>query len=180
MQFNVSGLIQDGIGATRRYELDGILESEERAPEAVTGNVEFLRTNVGVLVRAKLRLVEPDICSRCLNPLEETLPIEFEEEFFPTVDVQSGRPTDEASDEDAFSIDEHHMLDLTEAIRQYRESSAVLQPLCRPDCLGLCHSCGHDLNTGPCDCAAVPTDNRWAALTGLLPTDENSEIEGKD
>jgi uncharacterized protein len=176
MLFNISGLIQEGIGATREYDLDGVLESPERDPEPVTGRVEMLRTDRGVLVRAQLRLVEPETCSRCLNPLQETLPIAFEEEFRTTVDVRSGQPSDEAPEEDEFLIDENHMLDLTEAIRQYREASAVMQPLCRPDCRGLCPRCGQDLNAGDCDCTAAPVDNRWSALAGLLP---NTDTEGK-
>ena len=177
MLFNVSGLVQEGIGATRRHQVEGVLESEDRAPEPVTGSVELLTTRDGVLVRAHLRLVEPEACSRCLNPLQETLAIEFEEEFQSTVDVRTGHPVRRAEDDEAFTIDENHLLDLTEAIRQYREASAVMKPLCRPDCRGLCSRCGHDLNTGDCACTAAPIDTRWSALAGLL---SNSDSEGKD
>lgn len=176
MLFNVSGLEKEGIGATREYEIDGAIESRERGREPVTGNVEFLCTDRGVLVRATLRLVEPETCSRCLQPLHETLAIEFEEEFRTTVDVRSGLPSQEPPDEEDFLIDEHHMLDLTEAIRQYREASAVMQPLCRPDCRGLCPRCGQDLNDGDCGCEAAPIDSRWSALANLLP---NTDTEGK-
>jgi uncharacterized protein len=176
MLFNVSGLEQEGIGATREYEIDGVLESPDHGKEPVTGSVEFLRTNWGVLVRAKLRLVEPETCSRCLQPLQETLPIEFEEEFHSTVDMRTGEAPEEPPDEEDFLIDEHHVLDLREAIRQYREASAVMQPLCRPDCRGLCPHCGKDLNAGDCGCAAAPVDSRWSALAGLL---SNNETEGK-
>ena len=176
MLFNVSGLEQEGIGATREYEIEGALTSAERAPESVTGNVELLRTDRGVLVRARLRLVEPEDCSRCLKPLQETLPIEFDEEFLTKVDVRSGQPIEERPDEEHFLIDEHHMLDLTEAIRQYREASGVMQPLCRLDCRGLCPRCGQDLNERDCDCTSAPVDNRWTALAGLLT---NTEPEGK-
>jgi uncharacterized protein len=176
MLFNVSGLEQEGIGATREYDIDGVLESPEHGREPVSGHVELLRTNSGVLIRAKLRLVEPEICSRCLQPLQETLPIEFEEEFKSLLDVRSGQPAEEKPEEEDFVIDENHMLDLTEAIRQYREASAVMQPLCRPDCRGLCPVCGQDWNAGDCDCGVAPIDNRWSALAGLLP---NTDTEGK-
>lgn len=176
MLFNVSGLIQEGIGATRRHEVEGFLESEDREPVPVRGNVELLRTRIGVLVRANLTLPEPEYCSRCLQPLQETISISFEEEFRTTVDLQSGEPLDEdEEDAEAFFIDQNHMLDLTEAVRQYREASAVMQPLCRPDCAGLCHNCGTDLNTGECSCSAGPIDHRWAALSGLLPKTEGKE-----
>ena len=176
MLFNVSGLEQEGIGATREYELEGVLESPERDPETVAGRVELLRTDRGILVRVRLRLTEPEACSRCLQSLQETLAIEFDEEFLPTVDLRSGQPVEEPQDEENFLINEHHMLDLTEAIRQYREASTVMQPLCTPDCLGLCPNCGYDLNTGNCDCGSSPIDNRWSALAGLLA---NIESEGK-
>ena len=174
MLFNVSGLMQEGIGATRTYGVQGTLHSEERPPEPVKGEVELLRTPAGTLVRARIRLVEPELCSRCLQPLQETLDIGFEEEFLATVDAH-GVPTRGVEDEDAFTIDENHMLDLTEAVRQYREASAIMQPLCRPDCRGLCPQCGKDLNTGACDCDAVQEDSPWAALAGLLPKTEGKE-----
>lgn len=176
MEFNVSGLIQDGIGATRRHELDGFLPVEGGAPERVTGDLELLRTKAGVLVRAHLHVFEPEVCSRCLQPLEERVPIEFEEEFQSTVDVQTGQPVAEKPDDDAFVIDAQHALDLTEAIRQYREASATMQPLCRPDCRGLCPHCGRDLNAGDCDCDRDTIDGRWAALAAL----RLSVSEGKE
>lgn len=175
MLFNVSGLIQEGIGATRRHEVEGFLESEAGAPEPVSGNVELLRTKAGVLVRASLSLAVQETCSRCLQPLQEAVAIAFEEEFQTTVDLQNGEAQDEDLDESAFLIDQNHMLDLSEAVRQYREASALMQPLCRPDCLGLCHECGMDLNAGQCECRSGPIDTRWAALSGLL-----SETEGKE
>jgi uncharacterized protein len=177
MLFNVSGLLQEGLGATRRHEVNGVLEAPGRAPEPVGGTVELIATKTGVLVRARLQLVEPETCSRCLNPLEASVPIEFEEEFQATVDMRTGRPIRLEEDDEAFKIDENHLLDLTEAIRQYREASAVMQPLCRPDCRGLCPRCGQDLNTGDCACNVAPVDNRWSALAELLP---RSDGEGKD
>src|SRR4249919_3836158 len=81
MLFNVSGMVQEGIGATRRYDVDGQLVTEDREPEPVTGSVELLRTKAGVLVRAHIKLEESEVCSRCLKPLRELLALEFEEEF---------------------------------------------------------------------------------------------------
>jgi len=42
-----------------------------------------------------------------------------------------------------------------------------MKPVCRPDCAGLCQSCGTDLNEGPCDCDLSVRDPRWGALEGL-------------
>ena len=42
------------------------------------------------------------------------------------------------------------MLDLRPAIRDQWLLDASELPLCRPDCQGLCPTCGADLNAGPC------------------------------
>jgi uncharacterized protein len=134
----------------------------------------LIRTKDGVLVRAHLSLVEPETCSRCLQPLDETVRIDFEEEFLVTHDLRTDKPVE--VDPDAFTIDERHLLDLTEAVRQYREVSLVMQPLCRPDCRGLCPECGQDLNQGDCDCRKGPIDHRWTGLAAL----QSAMSEGKD
>jgi uncharacterized protein len=100
--------------------------------------------------------------------LIETVKLNFEEEFQATVDVQTGRPVDERPDHDAFLIDSNHILDLTEAVRQYREASLEMQPLCRPECKGLCPRCGRDLNEGDCGCDSTEVDGRLAGLAALL------------
>lgn len=173
MLFNVSGLIQEGIGAVRQHQVDGTLVSEGREPEHVYGDVEFLRTKAGVLVRAHLKLEERENCSRCLKPLQGTLDLDFEEEFQQTVEA-SGRLVSELPDPEAFRIDDRHMLDLTEAIRQYREAEAEMQPLCREDCQGLCPECGGDRNEDECRCQPA-IDERWASLAGLRAATEQGK-----
>src|SRR5262249_45945742 len=103
-----------------------------------------------------------------LRPLTQMVPIVFEEEFKATLDPRSGEAiVQEDVDPDAFRIDAQHLLDLTEAVRQYREVSIEMQPLCRPDCRGLCPRCGKDFNEGDCECPGGRIDNRWAKLAAL-------------
>jgi uncharacterized protein len=168
MKFNVSSLLMEGTGATRQYEVAGVLEVPGEPVEPVTGSVEFLRTPSGVLVRARVTTLEPENCSRCLEPLDERVEIVFEEEFICTVDPRTGQslPRENVPAE-AFLIDDRHTLDLNEAVRQYREVCLLMQPLCRPDCRGLCEVCGADLNEGPCGHDSRPVDSRWDALAAL-------------
>ena len=82
------------------------------------------------------------------------------------------------ADSDGFTIDRQHQLDLTEALRQGVLMARGLTPLCRPDCAGLCPSCGINRNDDRCDCAPPPPDPRWAALDdlkGLLAADVHYE-----
>jgi uncharacterized protein len=166
MIFNVSGLIQEGIGATRSYEVSDDVHLEGSGGAHVSGKVELLRTKTGVLVRAHLRLDDGNLCSRCLKPFREDLAIDFEEEFQEEADPAHGDEADLA-DPDSFLIDERHTLDLSEAVRQYREASQSIQPLCREDCAGLCAQCGSDLNDGPCSCDTGAVDPRWGGLASL-------------
>lgn len=176
MRFNVSALLLESTGSVHEYPVDSVLEVPDHEPERVQGKVEFLRTLDGILARAHLSLVEPENCSRCLRPLDEQVDISFEEEFQSPFDPRTGQTLPEAErDPDAFTIDERHTLDLSEAVRQYREVSLMMQPLCRADCLGLCPRCGADLNQGQCNCEQAPVDSRWAGLAEL-----KSGLAGKD
>jgi uncharacterized protein len=47
------------------------------------------------------------------------------------------------------------VVDLRPAIREQWLLDASGLPLCRPDCKGLCATCGADLNAGPCACDAA-------------------------
>ena len=91
-------------------------------------------------------------------------------------------PLDEVPDEDddeALLIDEHHILDLSEVIRQGLWLAAPEEALCRPDCAGLCPRCGGNRNLGECNCDEASVDPRWAALQALL-SDESDSQERSD
>jgi uncharacterized protein len=169
MRFHVAQLLKEGVGATRSHEVHDAdaLVNDDGSRGLVEGHVGLLRTKAGVLARATLRLHYPDVCSRCLTPVDVPLELHIEEEYQPTVDILSGAARPRPKDPGVFLIDEHHVLDLTEAVRQYGLASAPMQPLCRPDCAGLCPSCGQNLNESTCACARDEYDSRWSALANL-------------
>ncbi|MGD9892344.1 MAG: DUF177 domain-containing protein [Dehalococcoidia bacterium] len=176
MLFNVAQLLQEPIGAERTYAIDASIPGTERdAPASdALGTVRLMRTNRGLLAYAELDAVARDACSRCLQPVEMPIHLSLREEYLPTVDVHTGQPLpplDEGEDAEVFRIDEHHHLDLTEAVRQALVTQQPMRPLCRPDCAGLCAHCGADLNEGPCGCPEEPVDDRWSILRGLTVSD---------
>lgn len=136
LEFNVAQLEKSPIGATREYELDDRMDYDGQ-PTRLTGRVLLTRTNRSILVKADLSAVVPQECCRCLKSFDCDLKFSINEEFFPLVDVTSGLPLTPDEDGGDFIIDEHHVLDLTEAIRQYIVLSQPMKPLCRPDCEGL-------------------------------------------
>ena len=58
-------------------------------------------------------------------------------------------------------------LDLEPLVRDAVMLELPQAPLCREGCLGLCPSCGADLNEGGCGCEAEVGDPRWASLDVL-------------
>jgi len=70
------------------------------------------------------------------------------------------------TDPDAFEI-VGDQLDLRPVARELVLLDAPATPLCRPDCAGLCPTCGVDRNLTACECTPPPADPRWSALEGL-------------
>lgn len=129
MEFNVAQLLKEPIGAKRVYELsEDIADLDvDLLPEGpLTGTVELLRIHSGVLVTAELNIVLLVNCGRCLEQIAMPLTVRFEESFRPLTEVSTGRyitPAEyegqEAELEDAaLLIDEHHILDIHEVVRQ--------------------------------------------------------------
>jgi len=168
MQINVAQLLQEPVGATRDYRCDEVIDNTgDGSIRLVRGEVGLVRTPRSILARCALHTELELTCSRCLRVFVAPVALRFEEEYMPTVDVVSGTPLTVPEDAIAFTIDAHHILDLTEAIRQYTVMAIPIKPLCHQECAGLCPSCGHNLNEGPCGCAPAPMDPRWSALQEL-------------
>jgi uncharacterized protein len=169
MEINVSQLLQEPIGSTREYQINETAEIIGDDKEyAVQGKCHLLRTQRSILVKCALKTEAELTCSRCLGRFRHPLKIKFEEEFLPTIDVQSGAPLPSPEEVNAFTIDEQHILDLTEAMRQYSLMAMPMKALCDKECAGLCQKCGQNLNQGKCDCPAQDIDPRWSELTKLL------------
>lgn len=138
MQLKVSQLLKEPVGSTRRYWVDedlGILEGS--SPSRVRGEVNLLRTDRGILARGNLKTSVELVCSRCLEPFSGELAYDFEEEFFPVLDMVHDAYIPEPEDSQGFTIDEYHVLDISEAARQYAIMAVPMKPLCRPDCKGI-------------------------------------------
>lgn len=83
-------------------------------------------------------------CRRCTTPVEFVVQGESHLIFADAEDENVDEP-------DIFPLSERgHVVDLRAAIREQWLLDAAGLPLCRPDCKGLCATCGADLNTSPC------------------------------
>jgi len=178
MQINVSQQLKASIGSRRSYEVSETINIAGGS-SMVQGKVGLMRTDRGILVKGTLRTEVEVTCSRCLSLFSRPLTLNIEEEYFPIIDVVSGAPLPLPEEPVCFTIDEHHILDLTEAIRQYMLMAVPMKPLCREDCAGLCPSCGHNLNEGPCNCPPQKTESHSSELTKLTLANNVSVSEWK-
>jgi len=168
MEFAAGQLLREPIGTTVRYEIrEKRALPDDETPTELAGDVTLMRTDKGILVSADIHCAVAGRCSRCLTEITYPVVLAFQEEYWPTADASTGEMLPPPDDPDAFLIDPHQILDLTEALRQYRLMAEPMQPLCQPDCLGLCPRCGYNLNQGPCACPRHEADARWATLTDL-------------
>jgi uncharacterized protein len=172
MEINVAQLLKSPIGAEREYGLEGSIDiAGDGASCATVGRVSLTRTDSGILVRGRLFTEVGLTCSRCLGPLRCPLTISVEEEYYPTIDIITGTRLTPPEDTEHFTIDESHILDLTEAVRQAAVVSIPMKTLCKDDCAGLCPECGHNLNQGACGCPPREEDARWAVLKKIKLSD---------
>ncbi|MFN8499410.1 MAG: DUF177 domain-containing protein [Anaerolineae bacterium] len=172
MQYNVAQLMKEHTGAARHYEIDediSPLAADDMTVEApLTGVVTLMRDTDGILVTGDLKTKVGMPCVRCLEPVVLPVDIELEEQFFPTIDVETGHKLSAPADAEKDTlIDAHHILDLTELIRQSLLLAVPLQPV---------HPQGCAIEAPPVgdDDAGAATDPRWAALAALREQQANS------
>jgi uncharacterized protein len=127
-------------------------------PDHVEAELAVTRANTGTVLelRYPVRLHGP--CVRCLADAVLDLRI-------------SGREYQAASPAAAEELRSPYVRDDLVDLSSWARDALVLalpdQILCRPDCAGLCPTCGRDLNVEPHIHEEPETDPRWAALEAL-------------
>ena len=100
-------------------------------------------------------------CVRCLRAIDEEL----------VVDLQELYVYEPSNDEDELAL-EDDLLDLEPVLRDAVVLALPLNPVCDPECPGLCPECGARLADDPDHTHGEAIDPRWAALSQL--TDDPS------
>jgi len=172
LSYNVAALLKSEPGAQRIFDVDVDISGIDQdlvLTRPLTGKLRLIKTDSGILVTGRLETEASVPCRRCLAPMIVGVEMEIEEEFKPSIDIFTGAAIAPADGEDEVTrIDDHHILDLTEVVRQDLLLAVPTSPLCRPDCRGLCPACGADLNEETCTCQRQDEDPRLAALRDLL------------
>jgi uncharacterized protein len=152
LSYNVAGLLRATPGTVRTYPVAGErleIADDLHLAAPIDGEVRLSRTGRSILAEGALTTALDEHCSRCLTPIVTPIEVTFQEEALPSIDLITGQPVDTSDEPDAFRLDDHHELDLTEPVREAISLAEPIAPLCRTDCRGLCVVCGANLNDEP-------------------------------
>jgi uncharacterized protein len=168
--WNVAGLLGDTIGADREYDIaEATIELPEELilAEPISGHVRLMHTNRGVLAQARLHTTLATECVRCLRPTTVPLDLRIEDEFLPSLDITTGKPVPPDEEPEALRLTDHHELDLEPSVWDAISLAEPIAPLDRPDCPGLCPTCGLPLDEGVHEHPDDDIDPRLEALRGF-------------
>ncbi len=143
-RINIGFLINQPVGTLREIPLEAESYSLEKEfpVEGLHGVISLARTHNGIRSITEVYAFTDSECGRCLVPFKQELHTEFEENF-----TFENRPLSE----EELIIPEDGNIDFEPLIREYLMLEMPYNPVCRPDCKGLCVVCGQNLNEKDCD-----------------------------
>ena len=134
------------IGVDSEVELDARLESVEE----------------GILITGEVRARAVGECSRCLDPVVVDIKQSIQELFHYKPQRDSGD-----LDDDDLLLMEGDVMDLETPIRDAIILNLPINPVCAPECEGLCPECGIKWSQLPPEHEHELLDARWSGLEAL-------------
>jgi uncharacterized protein len=119
----------------------------------------------GVLVTGEVRGRAVGECVRCLDEAVDDVDVTFQELYVYPERAQAA--TESGDDGEDLRELEGDLVDIEPALRDAVVSALPFQPLCQPDCPGLCSECGARLADDP-DHHHDVVDPRWSALNSMF------------
>ncbi len=160
LRLNVGFLISASIGTTRdfNFDYDKIRLGEDLKVEDFVGTARFDRTPQGLLLQGTFGAKTQLDCVRCLDPFSQSLKWSITDLY--AFDKRS-------ISESNLLVPENGQIDLEPLLREYALLEIPINPVCKPECKGLCPVCGANLNKT--DCGHRPeSSSPFSALKDLL------------
>jgi len=124
----------------------------------------------GVLVSGSVRGRAIGECVRCLGEVVENVDVSLMELY--VYPERAAIAVEDGDDEEDVRELDGDLVDVEPALRDAVVPALPFQPLCRPDCPGLCSICGAHLAEDP-DHTHELLDPRWSSLQSMF--DETKE-----
>ena len=172
---NVAGLRRTP-GARRREQRRGPIGdlsiTSSRVPEHSDVEVDVVIevSDGGMVATGTVRAPWVGECRRCLVDVGGELLVDVREVYEPRPEGYRDPGEEAAVEQETYPL-AGESLDLLPLARDAVLLNLPQVPICRPDCAGLCPTCGADLNEGACGCVPAVANGRWAALDALRGAD---------
>jgi uncharacterized protein len=154
MKLHIDTIPEEGIDLAGKIEPSEIALDvpgyDLNTPVEFTGHA--LKAEDDVYVEGRLQGNVDTDCSRCLEEMTIPLDLQVNVLYVPKrkLPEEEDDGTVEPGSNVAFYIGD--TIDLLQELRDLILINLPIKPVCRPDCKGLCASCGANLNVSECEC----------------------------
>lgn len=161
LRLNVGFIVQLPVGSSREFNFDysHLYIQPDLNLNNLVGFARITRTPQGLLTQVKMRATVAAECARCLTNFQQLLEVDFTElyAFSPRTMSESG-----------LILPESGYIDLGPLVREYMILEMPINPICSPDCKGLCPICGEKIDSVAHHHGEDTIDPRLSVLKDLL------------
>lgn len=161
LRLNVGFILHEEVGYSHEFAFD-LPEprlGEDLDLRQLVGTVSVGHTAQGLIFTGEFRALTELTCVRCLKPFDQGLAWTLTELF---------AASEKSMSDSELLVPEDAQIDLRPLIREYALLEVPINPICRPDCKGLCPVCGQDLNLRDCGHRRDSGASPFAALQDFL------------
>jgi uncharacterized protein len=160
-RLNVGFIVSNEVGYYHDFPFDfeKIRVDEDLELHNFFGTARFGRTTQGLILTGYFQANLVVQCVRCLNDFTYTVHWDLTELY--------AFKEKSATDAELF-VPEDAQIDLASMMRDYALTEVPINPVCKPDCQGLCLECGQDLNKLDCGHHPDESNSPFASLKDLL------------
>ena len=165
LRLNVGFLVGQPVGNSRDFDIE--IPKIHLEPDVdlhqLHGVVHVSRTAQGILLQAKIYARLRTDCARCLTDIWQTLHTDFTELYNFSAKTRV---------EGELVLPDTMQINLLPLVRDYLLVEIPINPICKPDCQGLCPICGNNLNEDNCTHDEDLLDPRLSILRSLLDKED--------
>ena len=169
-RLNIGFIINETVGYNRVFDVDlaALHIDDDTLVEDLTALLSLSKTQRGIIAEIRASGTVSANCARCLKEIDAKIATDFTELY----------AFDERGNTEAeLFVPEGGIIDFLPLVREYLLLDVPMNPLCRPDCKGLCPNCGTNWNESECDCDLEAIDPRMAKLKDLFEATRNDPEE---
>jgi len=153
MFIDTNKISEKGLIVSDRVSLDETLLIEENAfsLDDLQYHILFKRDGDRIKAKGNIKTLISLRCVRCLDNFDLKVDSNFDIILFP---INLVNPVNNSinSDEMEYIFYEDNRIDLIKILIEQINLFIPYNPICKPDCKGICPNCGVNLNHGKCKC----------------------------